>query len=83
MSQPAALKSHPPLSAEQSGRLMQALDGLDSQALIWVSGFAAGLAQGRQTEQPTPAIAQEAAPAQTRLTVLANSLKSLASLKSR
>lgn len=70
MSQPAALKSHPPLSAEQSGRLMQALDGLDSQALIWVSGFAAGLAQGRQTEPLAAAITQEAAPAQARLTVL-------------
>jgi sulfite reductase (NADPH) flavoprotein alpha-component len=53
MSLPAPIEIAPPLPAETRARLVEALQGLDAEALTWVSGFAAGLAHaGRAGAEP-------------------------------
>ncbi|KRG65266.1 NADP oxidoreductase [Stenotrophomonas terrae] len=60
-----------PLPEDRRVLLTRLVDGLDGNSLWWLSGFAAGLAQGN----PPPSLAvipggQAAQPAQTRLTVV-------------
>lgn len=69
MTASAAIQAAPPLSAEQTERLAQALDGLDDGALLWASGFVAGLAHARGALAATAPIQAETA-SRTRLTVL-------------
>lgn len=73
MTAAAAIQAAPPLSAEQTERLAQALDGLDGPSLLWASGFVAGMAHARgalvATAPPVQAEQAETAP-RARLTVL-------------
>jgi sulfite reductase (NADPH) flavoprotein alpha-component len=67
MSAQIAAAPLPPLPSEASSQVQQLLGGLDSNSLWWVSGYAAGLAQGRRavepiTETPTLRAAEAAAP---------------------
>lgn len=70
MSSTAAATSPFPLSTERAGRLKQALDGLDGDALLWVSGYVAGLAQAQRGALATSDPAVEASAPQRRLTVI-------------
>jgi sulfite reductase (NADPH) flavoprotein alpha-component len=67
MSLPLPLDSAPPLPAEFRVRLADALHGLDADALLWASGFAAGLAHARRG---VDAPRLQEAPAEQRLTVV-------------
>lgn len=65
MSLTPAIHALLPLSEEKSSLLTSLLDGLDTAALHWLSGYAAGLAVRRPAELhvlPTPATAGQNAP---------------------
>src|SRR3546814_6157082 len=47
-----AIAKAAPLSAAQSDQLVQLLDGLDRDGLLWASGFAAGVAHARGDALP-------------------------------
>ncbi len=69
MSAVPVLPLPPPLTRERQALLAQAVEGLDAPALWWLSGYAAGLAQGHAPAGAQPA-ATPAAAAGQRLTVL-------------
>jgi sulfite reductase (NADPH) flavoprotein alpha-component len=65
MSLTPAIHALLPLSEEKSSLLTSLLDGLDTAALHWLSGYAAGLAVRRPAELhvlPTPILAAQNAP---------------------
>jgi sulfite reductase (NADPH) flavoprotein alpha-component len=66
MSLPAPVEPAPPLPAETRARLAEVLQGLDGDALLWASGFAAGLAHAQRGSL----VALPQAPAQQRLTIV-------------
>ena len=59
MSVPVPLDVVPSVPAQARARLAEALQGLDAEALVWASGFAAGLAHARRD---VAEVAGEAAP---------------------
>jgi sulfite reductase (NADPH) flavoprotein alpha-component len=68
-----------PLPEEQAGLLSRLVDGLDPTALVWLSGYTAGLAARAAVPLPlrdatgreaTGLATIEAAPVQTQLTVV-------------